>query len=114
MDKVEEKLADLEVEFDTAWKHEVSMKQQLKQDLVNFIIVGAFYLLSWFFLFALFLIPSALGAFLLNLKFLVRALRHGSGIMILFRVIISAIVVPTYFWMVYSMISQYIIDWNSQ
>ena len=46
MDPIERKLADLENDFDSAWKREVSLGDELKQDLLNLVIVGAFYLLS--------------------------------------------------------------------
>ena len=106
MDKVEQKLSNLEKDFDSAWLNiKVGIVEQLKQDGLNLVIVGAFFLLSWFFLFAIFLIPSAIGASLLNLKFLVRAIGLRSLPMILLRVIISAIVLPFYFWAVYSTIA---------
>jgi len=103
----ERKLAGLEGEFDSAWKGGVSTGAQIKQDLLNFVIVGAFFFLSWFFLFAIFLIPSAIGASLLNIKFLVRAIRQGFIPLVLLRVIISVVVLPIYFWMVYATISSY-------
>ena len=108
MDKVEEKLTDLEGNFDTAWKDEVSILEQLKLDLLNFVIVGAFYFLSWFFLFAIFFIPSSLGAILLNIKFLLRSFRQPSVPAILIRLVITVIAVPMYCWGLYSVISSYL------
>ncbi|GEM_PF-5292482 len=114
MDPIERKLADLENDFDSAWKREVSLGDELKQDLLNLVIVGAFYLLSWFILFAIFLILSAIGASLLNLKFLIRSFRQGPAALIFLRVIISAIVLPAYFGAVSSTISGFLISWTSQ
>jgi len=108
MDKVEEKLVDLEENFDTAWKNEVSLAEQLKLDLLNFVNVGAFYFLSWFFLFAIFFVPSSLGAILLNIKFLIRSFQHSSIAIILIRALISLIAVPVYCWALYSVIISYL------
>lgn len=114
MDPIERKLAGLENDFDSAWKGDVSIVDQLKQDLLCFVIVGAFFFLSWFFLFAIFLIPSAIGAALLNIKFLIRALRQGSVARIVVRLIISVMALPAYVWAVYATISSYLGSGNPQ
>lgn len=108
MDKVEEKLVDLEDNFNTAWKNEVSIAEQLKLDLLNFVIVGAFYFLSWFILFAIFFVPSSLGAIFLNIKFLIRSFQQSSAAIILVRVLVSIIALPVYCWALYSVISSYL------
>lgn len=100
--------ARLEGKFDSAWKDEVSVGEELKLDLMNFVIVRAFYFLSWFFLFAIFLIPSAIGALFLNLKVLIRSFRRGSVAFIITRIVITAVVVPAYCWALYATVASYL------
>lgn len=106
MDKVERKLKGLEEDFNNSWSTPTPLKEEIKQDVVNLVIIVVFFFLANSiayigYLFAVFLILSSIGATILNLKFLFRAFGNSKLPIILLRIILTIFILPIYIYATY-------------